>query len=190
MSVIIDLLGSAVVAGVLILMMITFQTQLRDTAQRALYAANMLDHMDNACTTINQTIAMAGVGMEVDSAFVTTESSRLIFRSYWDCQLNKLTDGIHSVLIKLAPNGTQWGKNMVIMQDGVNLNNTGYIFYISDVNFVYYNKDGAVTTTPREVRSVEARLTFRQSSPTGRGGDVISRILIKCYVMNSYLKGA
>lgn len=190
MSIIIDLLGSAVIAGLLILMLITFQTQLRDTAQRALFTANMLDHMDQACTKINQTIALAGVGMEVDSTIVTAESSRLIFRTYWDYQQNKLSDTIHSVLIKVATTGNQWGKNLVIMQDGVNMNDTNHILYISAVGFVYYDKDDIVTTDVRNVRSVEALLTFRQATPSGRGSDVVSLIQIKCFLMNSYLKGA
>lgn len=189
MNIMIDLIGSAMIAGLLILMMITFQYQLRDTAQRTLYTATMVDHMDLACTKINKVIAMAGVGMPADSAVVVAEPSRLIFRTYWSYPENQLTDNVHSIMLRLASTGTDFGRTLIIAQDGVTIHDADYIFYISDVSFIYYNLAGQVTTTPRQVRSVDARLTFTRAAPLASERNIETRIQIRCFIMNSYLKG-
>ena len=189
MSVILDLISSAIIAGLLIVMMITFQYQLRDTAQRALYTATMVDHMDMAATKINQVIALAGVGMPADSAVISTNASRLTFRTYWSYQTNQLTDDVHSIMLKIADSGTQFGKALMITEDGVVLDDAGYIFFIDAISFVYYDVRDEATTLAKDVRAMDVLLTFRRPSPMGAGRDVVSKIQIKCFIMNSYLKG-
>ncbi|HOH47192.1 MAG TPA: hypothetical protein PLX59_05075, partial [Candidatus Cloacimonadota bacterium] len=124
-----------------------------------------------------------------DFAVVTAESSRLIFRTYWSYPENQLTDDIHSVMLRLSSSNTDFGRTLIIAQDGVLIHDADYIFYISDVSFIYYNLAGQVTTTPRNVRSVDARLTFSRAAPTSGGRALETRIQIRCYIMNSYLKG-
>ena len=190
MNVILDLIGSAMIASLLILMMITFQYQIRDQAQRTLYTATMVEHMDNAATKINAVISLAGIGVPADSACVTATSSRLVFRSYWDWNANALSAVRHSLEIKIVDLGSPYGKALTLVQDGTVLNDLGYIFYIDAISFTYYNKLDQVTTTASTVRSAEIFLTFRRDPPATGGVPLQTKIQLKCYMMNTYMRGA
>jgi len=190
MNVILDLIGSAMIASLLILMMITFQYQLRDTAERTLYAMHMIDHMDQAATKLNNVIALAGIGMPADSAVVTAATDRMVFRSYWDWENNQLTPAPHSLEIKIVDTGTSYGKALTIVQDGVALTDLGYIFWIDEIRFQYYNKLDMATTTARQVRAAEIFLTFRRNSPMGDNPSIRAKVQQKCYLMNTYMRGA
>lgn len=190
MNVILDLIGSAMIASLLILMMITFQYQLRDTAERTLFTATMIDHMDAAASKLNSVIALAGIGMPADSAVVSAETSRMVFRTYWNYEDNVLTPAPHSIMIKVVDTGTEYGKALTIVQDGVPLTDLGYIFYIDAISFKYYTKLDVLTTTARSVRSAEIFLTFRRDPPRGEGPVLRTKIQIKCFLMNSYMRGA
>ncbi len=190
MSVMLDFLGSAMIASLLILMMITFQYQLRDQAQRTLYTATMVDHMDKACTKINAVLSLAGIGVPADSACVTATTSRMVMRTYWDYQSDLLSASRHSVEIKIVDLGSPFGKALTIVQDGTPLYDSGYIFYINEISFKYYNKSDLVTTVPSAVRSAEIFLTFRREAPNSGGRALITKIQLKCFLMNTYMRGA
>lgn len=189
MSLILDLLGSAVVASLLILMMMTFQLQLRDTAQRTLYAASMVEHMDEACRKLNSVVALAGIGMPPDSVVTIASADSMVFRTYWDYQNDVLTATRHTVSIKLVDTDTDYGEILSIVQDGEVLPEP-YIFYIEDIQMVYYTKLDQVTTTARDARAVQMLLTFRRDTPAPNVQQLRSRIQIKCFLMNSYMRGA
>ena len=102
MSVLIDIIGSVVIAGTLIMMMLTFQMQLQESSSRLIYTSSMIDHMDNAANRINKAFALAGVGIPADSVCVYAGTNRVVFRSYWDENSDTFSQTKHSVEIKLA----------------------------------------------------------------------------------------
>lgn len=189
MNILIDLLGSAMVGALLIMMMITFQLQLRENAERTLYASAMVEHMDEACRKLNSVVALAGIGMPADSAVTLAATNRMVFRTYWDYAQDVLTAAPHSVEIKLVDSGTEYGQVLTIVQDG-NILPAPYIFYIENVSFKYYTKQDQITTTARFVRSAEMLLTFRKDTPAPSNRPLRSMVQIKCFLMNSYMRGA
>jgi len=150
----------------------------------------MVEHMDNAATKINAVISLAGIGLPADSACVTATASRLVFRSYWDWNANSLSAARHSLELKIVDLGSPYGKALTLVQDGTVLNDLGYIFYINAISFKYYNKIDQVTTTASTVRAAEVFLTFRRDPPTSGGIPLQTKIQLKCFMMNTYMRGA
>ncbi|MEF3694810.1 MAG: hypothetical protein V3576_05620 [Candidatus Cloacimonadota bacterium] len=189
MSVILDLLGSAMIGALLILMMMTFQLRLRENAERSLYASAMVEHMDEACRKLNSVIALAGIGIAPTSVVTTAATNRMVFITYWDYKLDVLTASSHTVEISLEDSGTDYGDILTITQDGEVLP-APYIFYIEDITFKYYTKLDQLTTTASAVRSAEMLLTFRKDAPRTQAQPLRSMVQIRCYLMNSYMRGA
>ncbi|MCB5256559.1 MAG: hypothetical protein LHW63_03505, partial [Candidatus Cloacimonetes bacterium] len=77
MSVLLDVIGSVLIGGMLLVMIFTFTTQLGETTQRAIYTSTMIDYMDQAGTKINALVALAGIGIDEDEVVVTADSTRL-----------------------------------------------------------------------------------------------------------------
>ncbi len=190
MSVLLDVIGSVIIGGTLILMMMTFQLQLQETSQRVLYASSMIEHMDAAASKLNKVFSLAGIGIPVDSICVTAQSSRVVLKTFWDCNSDTLSGARHNIEIKLATTNTQYGRALEITQDGTALEDLGYIMYVESVSFVYYDRNGSVTTTSANVRSADVLLTFRRDSSWRPDRPLRTTIQIKCFLMNSYLQGA
>lgn len=190
MSVLLDVIGSIIIGGMLILMMMTFQLQLQESAARLYYSSSMIDHMDAAATKVNKTFALAGIGIPVDSVCVVAATNRIVFKTFWNCNSDTLSATRHNIEMKIATVANPYGKALIISQDGTPMTDLGYIFYIEAMTLKYYNRDGAVTTQPGSVRSAEILLTFRRDSPWRPNRPLRSNIQIKCFFMNSYLQGA
>ncbi|MCK9309067.1 MAG: hypothetical protein M0P99_02205 [Candidatus Cloacimonetes bacterium] len=190
MSVLLDVLGSVIIGAMLLMMMTTFQIQLQESSQRILYVATMVDNMDMAATKINKTFALAGIGMPVDSVCVIAETNRVAFKTFWDCNSDTLSTTRHTIEIKIADTANNYGKALIISQDGTPMTNAGYIFYIEAISFIYYNKSDVVTNSAGTVRSADVLLTFRRDSNGAGNRPLRTNIQVKCYFMNSYLQGA
>ena len=188
MSVLLDVLGSVITGGVLILMMMTFQLQMRETTDRILYTTSMIDHMDEAATKINHIFAMAGIGIPVDSMIVEAKQRSVKFKTFWDCDSDTLSNRRHVVEIKVEDALNSGSKTLVITQDDQPLSDLGYILYIEDMILKYYNKLDALTTNAKEVMAAEVFLTFRRDSPWSPERPLRSNIQLKCYLMNAYLQ--
>jgi hypothetical protein len=81
MNLIIDILGALVIGSMLMLMMITFQYQLKDTADAAIFMTGMIDHMQKSTTKLNELISFAGIGMTPTTTITTAGTTRLAFRT-------------------------------------------------------------------------------------------------------------
>ncbi|MDD3097983.1 MAG: hypothetical protein PHU99_09715 [Candidatus Cloacimonetes bacterium] len=145
--------------------------------------------MDTAASKLNHIMAMAGIGVPVDSVCVIADESRLVFRTFWNCESDTLSEDRHLIDIKLG-DSTQHGSILEINQDGTLIEPLGYILYIEDVAFNYYDKNDNQTTTPANVMSAEILLTFRRDSPWRQDQPLRTNIQLKCFFMNSYLQGA
>lgn len=189
MGAILDVLGSVIIGAMLVLMMMTFQLQMQETAGRLHYMGSMIEHMDSAANKLNQTIALAGIGIPSDSLCVVANTSRLVFRTYWDCNSDTLSNTRHLIEIKLADANSGYGRSLQITQDGNPLEELGYIFYIENIVFKYYDKNDTATTAPGAARSAEMLLTFRRDSPWRPDRPLRSNLQVKCFFMNSYLQG-
>ena len=190
MSIILDLLGAMVVGTTLLLMMITFQFQFQDTADRAIYAAQMVDHEQMVCNHINKLFAMAGVGMVPDSTVVTAELNRIVFRTYWNYESGSVAGTPSSFEVKLSPTTTGVGKALTITQNGNIISDLGYILWLENLEFIYYDKVEAVTALKTKVRSVDVKVTLKRDPPRMGGLTLRTKVQLRCYFMNCYMRGA
>jgi hypothetical protein len=190
MGVLLDVLGSIVIGAMLIMMMFTFQIQMQESSQRILYVASMVEHMDMAATKVNKTFALAGIGIPSDSVCVTAGTNRVVFKTFWNCDSDTLSATRNTIEMRIADVANPYGKALIITQNGTPLTDNGYIFYIEAMSIRYYDKNDAVTTTPGLVRSADFLLTFRRDSPWNPNSPLRTNIQVKCFFMNSYLKGA
>lgn len=190
MSFILDIIGSVIIGGMLILMMITFQYQMQEAADRAMFMKDMIDHMDVAATKLNSVIALAGVGFAPNVAVVHATADSLVFQTYWDYQNDQLGLTPCTLSLKLANVPSPYGKALTIRQNGIPLNDLGYIFWVDGLKFKYYTKTDALTTDKTLVRSAEMWLSFFRNPPI-MGSEVLrTRLQVKCFFMNAYMRGA
>ncbi len=190
MGSLLDVLGALMIGAMLMLMMISFQFQLQDTASRAMYTANMVDHMDMAAVKINSVIALAGIGYTPGQTVVTAGTNRLVFNSYWNYNSNQITPTPVTIEIGISNTATSVGKTLTIRQNGELLDDLGYILWVEDIAFKYYTKADAITTTAASVRSAEAWLTFRRDPVRPGTPPLRTRLQVKCFFMNAYMRGA
>jgi len=189
MGVLLDVLGAMVIGGMLLIMIFNFQYQLTDTAQSVMFIADMMDHMQEAATRLNNIISMGGIGFQ-PSAMVTVADSNLVeFRTQWDYRANAISAIEHRVTLSIASTQTPFGKALRVTQDGGEVNNLGFIFWIDALKFRYFDINGSLTTTPSQVRSVDLWLTFRRNAQTLHREPLRTKIQMRCYLMNAYLAG-
>ena len=188
MNLIIDILGALVIGSMLMLMMITFQYQLKDTADAAIFMAGMVDHMQKSTTKLNELISFAGIGMTPTTTITTAGTTRLAFRTKWDYTTNTISATIHTINLELA-DSTAVGRSLLVKQDNVVLDKMSYIQWVDQLGFRYFDIDDHVTTTPASVRSIEYRITFRHHAPSMGAEPLHTRLQMRCYLMNAYLAG-
>ena len=179
-----------VIGSMLILMMFSFQYQLTDTTNSAIYMAGMIEQVQTAYTKLHELIALAGIDVAAASTVTTAGTDSMVFVTKWDYVNDQIDSSEHIITIVLSDVATPLGKALVVRQDNVSLDSLGYIFWVDDLNFVYYNMEDQITTNPTRVYSAEIRLTFRHSAPTMGNTDLQTRLQMRCYLMNSYLEGA
>ncbi len=196
---ILDILGAVIVGGLLLLMLITFQFQITETAERNMYAASMADHMEQASTRLNHIIGLAGLGIEdPKQAVVRADGDAFVFRSYWDYNSNAIgpTSGDPNyVSISLRESNGALGKAIEIRQgtdanieDDAVLENMGYIFWVDDLSFVYYDLYDNQTQDPTVVRAADIRMSFQRPGPMMDSRPLTNRLQLKCFLMNTYLQ--
>lgn len=189
MSVLLDVLGSVIIAATLILMVMTFQLQMRENVSRIYYAGSMIEHMDEVTTTLNNTFAMAGIGIPVDQVCTVADSNVVELKTLWDVAGDSLSSSVHIIRIALDDSISAQGKVLTITQDGTVIRPLGYIMYIEGIKLNYYDIDDHVTYDASEIRSAEILLTFRRDSPWRPDQPLRSNIQMKCFLMNTYLQG-
>jgi len=190
MNAIIDVMGSFLIGSILLLMMITFQYQMQETAARAMFSANMMSHIDDAATFLNHVIALAGIGVAPTSTVTVAQTNRMVFRTYWDYNNGYLSAVSNTIEIKLSPVVTPVGTALTIYQNGQLVEYNGHIMWVEHLHFTYYTKTDQATTTASAVRSAEIRLTFKRDPPRLGTAPIRARLQIKCYLMNAYMRGA
>ncbi len=199
MSVIIDILGAIIIAGLLLLMLMGFQFHVTETAQRHIFASSMVHHMENAGSTLNHVIGMAGLGVgKPEEAVASAGTSSFVFRSYWDFHNNSIGNiagqpNYISISLRNSPEGT--GKAIELRQGNSTniathtiLEDMGYIFWVDDLKFVYFDIHGSSTKDIKKIRSVDVRMTFRRGGPFIDTRDLTNKLQVKCYLMNTYLQ--
>ncbi|MDP2173538.1 MAG: hypothetical protein Q8M98_00305 [Candidatus Cloacimonadaceae bacterium] len=190
MSFFIDIIGSFIIGGMLLMMMITFQYQMQESADRAMYMKEMVDHMDQAAVKLNSVIALAGIGYPVTESVIHATADSLVFRTYWNYQTDQLALIPVTLSIKLSPVPSPYGYAAVIRQDGVPLNDFGYLFWIDGLTLRYFDRNDIATTTAANVRSAEVRLFFFRTAPRHGSKVIRNRLQVKCFFMNAYMRGA
>lgn len=198
MSVILDILGAVIIAGLLLLMLMGFQFHVTETAQRHIFASSMVHHMENAASRLNHVIGMAGLGVDSpQNAVARADANAFVFRSYWDFHNDKLGNtreqpNYISISLRDSPEST--GKAIELRQGNSTniathtiLEDMGYIFWVDDLNFVYFDVNGSPTKDTKKVRSVDVRMTFRRGGPFIDTRDLTNKLQVKCYLMNTYL---
>lgn len=190
MSIILDIIGSVIIGSLLLLMLITFQYRMQESGDRYLFMKEMTAHIDQAAVKLNKVIALAGVGFLPDNTVVYATTDSLVFNTYWNYETDSMQLIPVTISIKLSTLPSPLGKTLVIRQDGVPLEDLGYIFWVHGLTFKYYDKFDALTTAKEKVRAAELWLSFsRTSTPTG-APDLVNRIQVKCFLMNTYMQGA
>ncbi len=194
MGVLLDLLGALMIATLLMLMMISFQFQLQDTANRTIFAAQMMTHEQTACKELNNLIALAGVNLPIDSIAVTVaDSNRMAFRTYWDYSNNLLTLNANTISFTLK-NATDFGRELDILQSSSPVYDLGSILWLEDLSFYYYDINGyglgnvVVGDTRAQIFSVDVNMTFRRDPPIINTTPLRTKVQLRCYLMNRYLR--
>ncbi len=190
MNVIIDLIGASIIASMLVLMMMTFQFQMYEATDRTLFTMNMIDHMDMCAAKFNNVIALSGIGFDPDEAVIHATPDSLVFNTYWNFQTDQIQTYPVTLTIRLASVPNPYGTAVVILQDGVPLDDLGYLFWINQLKFRYYTKNDVLTTTASQVRSAEVRINFFRQAPRMGGKPIVAKLQFKCYFMNAYMRGA
>lgn len=195
MTVLIDLLGALMIATLLMLMMITFQFQFRDTADRTVFAAQMMTHEQRACRELNNIIALVGVNLPIDSVAVTVaDSNRLEFRTFWDYKNNVMTMVANTLSLTLSNSTTDVGRELSILQSASPVYDLGSILWLEDLSFRYYNINdslmGKVVTgdARKSIFSVDVNMTFKRDPPSINTTPLRVRVQQRCYMMNRYLR--
>ncbi|MCB5271659.1 MAG: hypothetical protein LHW56_07420 [Candidatus Cloacimonetes bacterium] len=205
MSVLLDIIGSVVIGGMLLMMLFTFSTQLTETAQRAIYTSTMIDYMDQAGSKVNALIALAGIGIPADDVVKTALSDRMEFRTMWSYDLDVLTPDEHIIELKVEPGISDLGEVIAIRQDGVLLTNPayvdsltyvesglvkyyGYILFVESMRFKYFDKNDAITNNKPDIRSAGIELGFKRDSVGLVSRPLRTSLYIRCFFMNSYMR--
>ena len=188
MNIIIDLIGAAIIASVLILMMVTFQYQLLETSDRMLYTMNMTDHMEKTATRLNNIIALAEIGIEPEEIVKHARENELVFRTYWNFLTDTKDADEHTLSIKLADAPNPFGTQVLIAQDDVILQDLGNIFWVNELNFRYYDIDDKLTDDEEDIMAAELRISFFRDAPRGSSRDIETKLQFKCFFMNAYMQ--
>ncbi len=195
MSIILDLLGALIIATLLLLMMISFQFQLQDIANRTIFSAQMLSHEQRACNDLNRIIALVGIGVAPDSTVTQADAHAATFRTRWNYLTNTLLVAPSTLQLSLGST-TGVGKQLLLSQGGTTLNDLGYILWIEDMTFAYYDSHDDPVTLPTTadtrmtIRSMDIGVTFRRDAPSASVTPLRTRVQLKVYFMNCYLQGA
>ncbi|MDD3535336.1 MAG: hypothetical protein PHC50_04230 [Candidatus Cloacimonetes bacterium] len=188
MGVLLDVLGSVIIGGTLLLMIMSFNLQMQETSSRIYYTSSMIEHMEEVAQNVNHVFSMAGIGFNKDDQICVTASQTAIkFKTFWNYETDVLDQEPHQIEIRLdtAPTGT--GKVLDVIQDGI-VYPLGHILFIEDMKLKYYNKSDAATTVLKDIMSAEVLLTFRRDSPWRPDRPLRSNLQLKCYMMNRYLQ--
>jgi len=195
MAVLLDILGALMIATILLLMMITFQLQLRDTADRTIFAAQMMNHEQRACKELNGLMALAGVKMPIDSiAVIIADSTKMAFRTYWDFQNNVMTETPNTISFTLSATATDFGRELDILQSASPVYDLGSILWLEDLKFFYYNIDGdslgnqVIGSDRVKIYSCDVNMTFKRDAPTVGTTALRTKVQLRCYLMNRYLR--
>lgn len=188
MGVLLDVLGSVIIGGTLLLMIMSFNLQMQETASRIYYTSSMIEHMEEVAENINHVFSMAGIGYDKDSTVcILANQNRITFRTYWNYETDALDEVPHSIALKLDDSNTQVGRVLDVIQDGTKYP-LGHILFIEDMKLRYFNKNDAATSVLKDIMSAELILTFRRDSPWRPDRPLRSNIRLKCYLMNRYLQ--
>ncbi|MDY0128534.1 MAG: hypothetical protein RBR69_10420 [Candidatus Cloacimonadaceae bacterium] len=191
MSIIIDLIGAAIISSMLILMMITFQFSLYAAQDRMLYTMSMTDHMEMTATFLNNTIALAGVGVDPDDTVLHASADSLVFKTYWDFETETYDSTVNTISIKLDNAPTPYGTQILVAQNNVTLDYLGNIFWVKELKFRYYDLDDNLVNHPGyhkdDIRSAELRMAFFKA-PERNKTPVETKLQFKCYFMNAYMQ--
>ncbi|MCB5247983.1 MAG: hypothetical protein LHW57_08170 [Candidatus Cloacimonetes bacterium] len=190
MSIFLDIIGSVIIGSMVLLMLITFQFRTNESAERFIYSKEMIAHIDQAATQLNHVIALAGVGFEPKDTVVHATADSLVFNTYWNFETNSLELTPLTISIKVSEFPTPIGRALVVLQNNEPVERLGYIFYVEDLEFRYFDKYDAQAVNKTNVRSTEMWITFSRTPPVSGTADLRNRIQLKCYFMNAYMRGA
>ncbi|MFO8145099.1 MAG: hypothetical protein R6T89_05170 [Candidatus Syntrophosphaera sp.] len=208
MPVLMDVLGAIVIGGIVLILLITFNFQITESAERQMYERFMTEHIEEATKQLNYVVGMAGIGIEDPTLAVhTADEDLFVFKSMWDHLHYQLGDvstdpfpqyvsiKVYDSENALSPVSEQFGKVLEIRNDQFAtdpasqslIEPLGFIFWVDDLRFRYYDINDAQTSTPADVRAVELLLSFRRDPPRLGGRDLTNRVQMKCYLMNPYM---
>jgi hypothetical protein len=195
MTVLIDALGALMIATLLLLMMVTFQMQFQETADRTIFAAQMMKHEQKACRELNNLIALASVNLPIDSiAVIMADSTRLQFRTYWDYSNNVKTTVANTISLTLRNSTTDVGRELDIMQTSSPVYDLGSIFWLEELKFNYYDINGTslgnrvIGAARLNIFSIDVNMTFMREPPMINTEPLRVRMQQRCYLMNRYLR--
>ena len=194
MSILLDLLGALMIASLLMLMMISFQFQLQDIANRTMFSAQMMVHEQEACEDLNRLVALVGIGVAPDSTVSTATATSATFRTRWSYVTNQMLLSPTTLQLTLEA-ATASGRRLRIVQGPTVVNDLANILWIEDLAFVYYDKAGALValpttaTTIKTIRSMDVNMTFMRRSPRANKTPLRTRVSLRIYFMNCFLQG-
>ena len=193
-----DIIGSIIIGGSLLLMMMTFQLQMQESSSRIYYTGSMIEHIDNVADNLNHVFSMVGIGFNIDDTVCQeAKEDRIKFKTYWNYGTDSLDDEEHIIEIKLNDSGDDFGRVLNVLQDGEVLHPLGHLMFIEDMRLKYFNKNDALipfsgssvaSANLKGIMSAEVLLTFRRDSPWRPEQPLRTNLQLKCFFMNRYLQ--
>ncbi|MGB2869701.1 MAG: hypothetical protein WBD36_14690 [Bacteroidota bacterium] len=162
MGVVLDILGSILVRGMIIAIVIGLTLTLRDELYKRTSDANILQTLTTVGSVIEKDMTQAGYHVASDTAFLKADST--------DCKFlgdipdaNGLVDGIVDTVeyaVSTDPSETDPSSKTRILARTVN-GSTPYTFFKGPINvkFTYYDSLGVVTTHITSVASISILLS-------------------------------
>jgi len=170
MPVLIDVLGAVAIGGLVLIMLITFNYQITETAERQMYERFMTEHIEEATKQLNYVMGMSGLGIDnPDNMCVVASDNLFMFKTLWDhvhYQIGQVGSMFpQNVSIALYDNeSAQYPKVVEIRSSPPAIINHstlyynsaidhvkvlepfGFIFWVDDLEFRYYDIDDNLLT--------------------------------------------
>ena len=191
MGALLDILGAIIIGGMLLMVLITFNFQLVQTANRNVYAAEMTDRMEAASVRLNYLMGLVGVGMgTADKAVVGMDENKFVFNSCWNFADDSIGTTAYEYTLFYDAEANQNMGGAIVLRQGNNIviEDMGYILWVDDLKLKYYDMEDDETSTASEVRSVELWISFSRAAPQMDGKTLNNRLQLRCYMMNAYLQ--
>ena len=165
MSIIIDIVGSIILAGLLILTVNTGVADLNKTTYEQTYTLNTQTNMVTLARIIEHDFVKIGFRAD-DPVVLVADSQQLSFQSdlYNDGSLETVTYSVGAPTDPPA-SATENPRDFILYRELSGESPLGLSAGLVEFNLTYLDSTGAVTTSPNEVDAIQVRMRLETEEP-------------------------